>query len=110
MDAEASAELAAEDVDKEQQQHDGHADEHHGHGWVAQLALEVAPQHYPRVAERVGERGHDRVTPCSAWSVSDWAVTWLPVTAKNTSSRSGVWTDSRSTSIRASCSSSSSSR
>ena len=47
MGAEPSAELAAEDIDEQQQEHDGYADEHHGHGRVAELVLEVAAQHDP---------------------------------------------------------------
>ena len=45
--AKLGAELAAKDVDEEQQEHDGHADEHHGQGRVAELVLEVAAQHDP---------------------------------------------------------------
>ena len=42
MRAEAGAELAAEDVDEQQQEHDRHPDQHQRHRRVAQLVLEVA--------------------------------------------------------------------
>ena len=78
--AETGAELASEDVDEQQQEHDRHRDEHHGQRGVAELVFEVATQHHSRVAQGVGERGHDCSTPNGAGSSGMVAV--LPVTAK----------------------------
>ena len=90
------AELAAEDVDEQQQEHDRHPDQHQRHRRVAPQTAQVAPQQRGRVGDGVGQGVIGRG--------SSSAVGW-PVTAKNTSSRSGVWIESCSTSTPASSSS-----
>ena len=83
--AEPGAELAAEHVDEQQQEHDRHADEHQRHRRVAPQPPEVAAQH----RRRIGARCRPGCSSPAASSALGW-----PVTAKNTSSRSGVWIDS----------------
>src|SRR5215469_3437225 len=101
--AEAVAELAAQDVHEQQQEHDREACEHERQRRVAELVLEVASQHRRRVGEGIGEGGHGK-RASSSWRVARSAVA-LPVTAKKTSSRSGVWIDRFTTVMLASSSS-----
>ena len=58
--AEPVAELTAEDVDEQQQEHDRHADEEQRHRRVAQQTPKVAAQHRRGVADGVGEGAHQR--------------------------------------------------
>ena len=51
--AETGAELAAEDIDEERQQHERHSDQHQRHRRGAQLVFEVASQHRTRESLRV---------------------------------------------------------
>src|SRR6266542_4094702 len=90
--AEPVAQGAAEDVDEKQQEDDRQAGDHQRQGRVAPHVPEVAAQHGPRIARRVGEGAHGRV----ALSLSGW-----PVRARKTSSRSGRWTERLSTSTDA---------
>ena len=95
--AEPVTELAAEHVDEQQQEHDRHPDQHQRHRRVAPQAPQVAPQQGRRIGDGVGQT---RVISAGPPRVVGW-----PVTAKNTSSRSGVWIESCSTSTSASSSS-----
>jgi hypothetical protein len=64
--AEAEAELAAEDVDEQQQEDDRHADQEQRHRGVALQAPQVAAEHGGGIADGVGEGAHQAA---SAWGV-----------------------------------------
>ena len=88
--AEAGPERAAEDVDEQQQEHDRDAGDEERQRRVAAHPAEVSPEHRRRVGEDERGCGHGTVTFCASWS---------PVSDRKTSSRSGVCSDSASTSI-----------
>ena len=81
---ESGPERAAEDVHEQQQEDDRDAGDEEDHRVAAHVA-EVAPQH----GRRVGDVGRERVHRAAAFRSSLW-----PVRDRNTSSRSGVSTDS----------------
>jgi hypothetical protein len=56
--AEPGAQRAPEHVDEQQQEDDGHADQHQRHGRVAEHVAEPAAQHRRRVGHGVGQGAH----------------------------------------------------
>ncbi len=93
-------ELAAEDEDEQQQEHDRQADQHDGQRRVLDEPSEIAAQHDPRVGHGVGQRGH-HAAPEVLLSFSTASAGADPVRAKNTSSRVAVWTWTSATSTSA---------